>query len=420
MREGVGRCRGEAERCSCSCSCECVRVAVRDATAAESGHTRTAAAWQPRLTPPAAAPHTHAPSKDHTHTHCPYCSLLSSASVMSSPPSASDLLAESSSLPAGWVVGWSRSQGRRFYARAPTATQPEIKQWVPPTHEDEVALSSSSPPPPPLRASSHSHPGVLPLMPEFHAWKPPSEEAVQAESAAVAAATASLVASKKADLTAAERESAEREKDWTEKPKRRRAGLGFGVDDDDEEATGEREEEPAAQRRRGAAGTVFFVGVGGADANTPAAIAAAASTSAAAAFAAASLQVITSDPRRLESASAPRCTVINPPVFATSLDALGALTHPGSNVGSSSGGAWGSEVRYQDVLRSSQVIALNNVYATKDMSLFDAYMQFTSALPPPPERELLEESPTLINAVRHEATTGAPGRTATVASGTEL
>jgi hypothetical protein len=53
------------------------------------------------------------------------------------PPSQTQLDAESLRLPAGWRVHWSSKRNRRFYNRAPTATENELTQWIAPVDQSQ-------------------------------------------------------------------------------------------------------------------------------------------------------------------------------------------------------------------------------------------------------------------------------------------
>ena len=316
------------------------------------------------------------------------------------PPSESQLRAESVGLPAGWVVGWSKSNGRRFWAKAPTATTPEIKQWEPP------AQPIVKPPPTPASPVFSAAPAESPVsavspsssssLPHFEAWKPPSSSSLHAQSLVVSAIAAELAiaAQREKDQANTEMDDAEKERTRSEaeqRSKKRRVGLGF----DRRQKVGP-----------GGAGGVRFVAAGGAPANTPAATAAAFSTSAAAASSSSSSApidavILPSNPSRLQSASYARCTVTNPPVYSTSYSALAMLTRGPASTPSE----WSDPVKYAEIVDSASHIIATQVYGVskkEDITeeLLRAYLSAGSDLPPPVSRVFTEESPTLINARR--------------------
>lgn len=354
-------------------------------------------------------------------------------------PSEAQLRAESLSLPAGWVVGWSKSNGRRFYARPPTPTTKEIKQWEPPARTNETTppaeqahaatpaaalppakrnpslpaggalarpaaarlpvAAPPSPPPAASRSPTFLAAGV-PLVPVFEAWLPPSQEAVQAEQVAAAEAARDMQqaaekerAEAKMDLDEDEKERDRDAADAAESTsKKRRAGLGFGADDDHPAAD---DDAPPAQRRKAANGAMSFVTAGGAAANTPASMAALASDTPSTD----DLATLPSDPRRLVSASRSQCTVNNPPVYASSYIALQALQRGPACPPSE----WSDPAKYAEIVASTSVIVLNNVYGEGKcvtQARLREYLTPDTPLPPPPARHHIEEPPTLVNARR--------------------
>lgn len=188
-------------------------------------------------------------------------------------PTVAQLRAETRSLPPGWVVAWSERAQRRYWFRAARdgSDDKEITQWHAPGSEEEAKAKTEA------------------------EEKEKERDRVAAEEAAAAT------------------------------NKKRRAGLGFGADDDQQQAKQARVQQ---QQQQQAAPVMRFVSAGGAAANTPAATAAA-SSSTSAWSSVSSLEILPSDPKRIESASRPFSNVSNPPVFVSSLAAVAALTEHG-------------------------------------------------------------------------------------------
>ena len=200
-------------------------------------------------------------------------------------PTNAQLRAETRSLPPGWVVAWSQRAQRRYWFRAAregdASGDKEITQWHAPGSKEEA------------------------------------KEKAEAEEK-----------EKERDRVAAEEATAATNK-------KRRAGLGFGADDSQQQPKQARVQQQQQQQQ--AAPIMRFVSAGGAAANTPAATAAASAAAAAAAASSStsawssvsSLEILPSDPKRIESASRPFSNVSNPPVFVSSLAAVAALTEHG-------------------------------------------------------------------------------------------
>jgi hypothetical protein len=58
-------------------------------------------------------------------------------------------------------------------------------------------------------------------------------------------------------------------------------------------------------------------------------------------------------------------------------------------------------VRYSEILKGCKLLTLNCVYNTQDLSKMDEILSHSFPLPDPPKRDLSEEEPKLINAVRN-------------------
>jgi hypothetical protein len=199
-------------------------------------------------------------------------------------PTTAQLRAETRSLPPGWVVAWSERAMRRYWFRAQQSDasgDKEITQWHAPGSKEEA------------------------------------KEKAEAEEK-----------EKEGDRVAAEEAAAATNK-------KRRAGLGFGADDEQQQPKQARVQQQQQQQQQQAAPVMRFVSAGGAAANTPAATAAASAAAAASSSSASawssvsSLEILPSDPKRIESASRPFSNVSNPPVFVSSLAAVAALTEHG-------------------------------------------------------------------------------------------
>ena len=314
-------------------------------------------------------------------------------------------------LPYGWVVGWSRSANRQFWARAPTDRTPELKQWMPPTPEqwkeaEETETRKRKQMQPPTSDGDHlSHLRVK--EPSFIAWKPPSAAAVESAEASVKAAAAEFEARRRHEQEVRadeieQREAVRRERDELDEQERRqhrkrRVGLGF------ENGESEKEEHPHARQKTG---KLTFVPAGASDTDKEKAIAEAAeSTEAAVAAAAASavpLPPSTPAPTsRLESASRPVCTVNNPPIYESALDALQALSIQPASPPTQ----WSDPKRYAEVMEVSKAILLNTIYGTTNHpELMEEYLSPHTELPEPPKGVEEEEDPRVINAVRRRLT----------------
>lgn len=315
-------------------------------------------------------------------------------------PSDSDLRTESALLPSGWVVGWSRSNGRRFWARAPTHALPELKQWEPPTKEQirqandaAAAAAASSVTDSNSRKRAHS-PDHSRHEPEFIAWKPASSSEIEVEQSLAAEAAAALAKKRRLDSEIQEARKEERQRELDQMnaddddrndPRKRRQGLGFHDSDSG------RPIQPIGH-------VMKFVAPGGAQANTPANQAQTASSSSSTSLTNYIFHPQPGDPSRLESASLPRCTLNNPPIYPTSLETMLALTLAPASPPTK----WSDPIRYAEVMRISRDIVLNTIYGTLEDSdtLIQQYLTSEQPLPLPPPGDEVEEEPRLINAVR--------------------
>jgi len=259
-----------------------------------------------------------------------------SSSATIIPPSSSDLERECRELPPGWVVAWSRSQQRRYWCRKPTATLREIKQWTPPDEQQRKE-----------------------------------------------AETYAQTQNRGMDGNHAQNETTSR---------KRRA---------EEQETPTGADEPAQQRQRTNDDRPNSSSNDSADHVDPfsAAVAAAhATVSSTASIPIVPVQ-LPSEPNRILYATPPDQPVANPPVYATSMQAMSVLNERGSigNVESE----WFDAERFDMVLKSSKLIIVNNIYADKDVSLIRPYLSADIPLPPPPQRDFQEEPPALIQARRN-------------------